>query len=101
MPVKALPLCSERLSLPQRGKLFKAAMRAPRRTNWHPSGLTKVCLAGKREQVIVLRKVVVYDGLIGRSGTRKPVEFLVILCANSGAHTPAKEPGFPLAFLGV
>ena len=80
------------------GKLFKAAMRVPRRTNWHPSDLTKVCLAGAREQVIVCAKL---SCMTSRSSTRKPDEFPVILRANPGAHTPAKEPRFALAFLGV
>ena len=51
-------------------------MRVPPRTNWLPSGLTKVCLADVSEPVIVLHKVVV-----GRPGTRKPEEFPVIWVA--------------------
>lgn len=67
-------------------------MRVPRRTNWHPSDSTKVPLTGVREQVIVCAKL---SCMTSRSSTRKPVEFLVILRANSGAHTPAKQPRFP------
>ncbi len=73
-------------------------MRVPRRTNWHPSDLTKVPLADVREQVIVGAKL---SCMTSRSSTRKPDEFLAMLDANSGAHTPAKESRFPLAFLGV
>ena len=57
------------------GQTSQGAMRVPRRTNWHPSGLTKVCLAGEREQVIVCAKL---SCMTGRSGTRKPEEFPVI-----------------------
>jgi len=57
------------------GQTSQGTMRVPRRTNWHPSGLTKVYLAGEREQVIVCAKL---SCMTGRSGTRKPVEFPVI-----------------------
>ncbi len=73
-------------------------MRVPRRTNWHPSDPNKSILADVREQVIVCAQL---SCMTSRSSTRKPDEFLVMLDANSGAHTPAKEPRFPLAFLGV
>jgi len=39
-----------------------------------------------------------YSGSIKR---QEVDEFLVILRANSGAHSPQKKPRFPLAFLGV
>jgi hypothetical protein len=94
-PVKALPLCSECLSLPQRGKLFKAAMQSLKKLISIRTRLasTKVRLADVREQVIIVcAKLSAYDESIKR---QKADESLVISRANSGAHTPAKEPRFP------
>lgn len=67
-------------------------MRVPPRTNWHTSDLTKVRPADVRKQVIVCAKM---SRMTSRSSTRKPDEFPVMSRANSGAHTPAKEPRFP------
>jgi hypothetical protein len=58
----------------------------------------KSSLADMREPVIVCAQL---SCMTSRSNTRKPVEFLVILRPTCGAHTPAKEPRFPLPFLGV
>jgi hypothetical protein len=94
-PVKALPLCSECLSLPQRGKLFKAAMRVPRRTNWHPSDPNKSILADVREQIVVCAQL---SCMTSRSSTGKPDELLVMLDANSGCSYTGEGTTFPFGF---
>jgi len=69
---KALPLCSECLSMPQPG--------------------------ARRRNAYGLRKISASTGSIKHLKADEP---LAKSCANSGAHPPEKGTRFPLAFLGV